>query len=50
MEKLAQAGEGGGTRPHPFTIATIMYKVVVYARGKMQPPISTPPLYVFCGG
>ncbi len=32
MEKLAQAGEGGGgARPPPFTISTITYKVVVYA-------------------
>jgi hypothetical protein len=35
MEKLAQAGEGGGARPPPFTIPvyhdTITYKVVVYA-------------------
>jgi hypothetical protein len=31
MEKLAQAGEGGGARPPPFTIFTITYKVAVYA-------------------
>jgi hypothetical protein len=32
MEKLAQAGKGGGARPPPFTIlSTIMYKDVVYA-------------------
>jgi hypothetical protein len=31
MEKLAQAGEGGGARPPFFTIATITYRVVVYA-------------------
>jgi hypothetical protein len=31
MEKLAQAGEFGGCRPLPFTLSTIMYKVVVYA-------------------
>jgi hypothetical protein len=33
MEKLAQAGEGGGrtARPSPFTIVTITYKVAVYA-------------------
>jgi hypothetical protein len=30
MEKLAQAGEGGGARPPPFTILTITYKVAVY--------------------
>ncbi len=32
MEKSAQAGVGGGcTRPPPFTISTVTYKVVVYA-------------------
>jgi hypothetical protein len=31
MEKLAQAGEGGGARLPPFTIPSITYKVVVYA-------------------
>jgi hypothetical protein len=32
LEKLAQAGEVGGVHAHPpFTIFTIMYKVVVYA-------------------
>jgi hypothetical protein len=31
MEKLAQAGEGGGAHPSPFTISTITYKVEVYA-------------------
>jgi hypothetical protein len=36
MEKLAQAGEGGGVHAHPpprptFTISTITSKVVVYA-------------------
>jgi hypothetical protein len=30
MEKLSQAGEGGGARPPPFTLSTITYKVVVY--------------------
>ncbi len=29
-EKLAQAGEGGGARPPPFTLITIPYKVAVY--------------------
>ncbi len=29
--KSAQAGEGGGARPHPpFTISTFTFKVVVY--------------------
>ncbi len=31
MEKIAQAGEGGGDRPPPLTISTIPYKTVVYA-------------------
>jgi hypothetical protein len=31
MEKLAHAGDGGGTPPPPFTIVTISYKVAVYA-------------------
>jgi hypothetical protein len=31
MEKLAQADEGGGARPPPFTTVTITYKVAVYA-------------------
>jgi hypothetical protein len=31
MEKLAQADEGGGARPPSLTIATITYKVAVYA-------------------
>jgi hypothetical protein len=31
MEKLAQAGMGGGCTPTPLTIATITYKVAVYA-------------------
>ncbi len=30
MEKLTQAGQGGGCRPYPFTISTITSKVVVY--------------------
>jgi hypothetical protein len=31
MEKLAQADEGVGSRPPPFTTVTITYKVAVYA-------------------
>jgi hypothetical protein len=31
MEKLAQAGVGGGTRPPSFPLFTITYKVAVYA-------------------
>jgi hypothetical protein len=34
MEKLAQAGEGGGRRQPLFTIFTITDKVVVYATAK----------------
>ncbi len=30
MEKLAHAGEGGSACSPPFTISTILYKVVVY--------------------
>jgi hypothetical protein len=41
MEKLAQAGEGA--RPPPFTISTIMYKVVVYAPAEMA---DTLPLFL----
>ncbi len=31
MEKLAQAGEGGGNPPTPFQPITIKYNVAVYA-------------------
>jgi hypothetical protein len=31
MEKLEQAGEGGGSGPPPFTLSTIKCKDVVYA-------------------
>jgi hypothetical protein len=31
MEKSAQPGENGGCTPNPFTISTVMYKVVVFA-------------------
>ncbi len=31
IEKLAQAGEGGGARPPPFTLFTIMFEVAKYA-------------------
>ncbi len=34
IEKLAQAGEGGGTRTSCFTISTITYKVVVASAEK----------------
>jgi hypothetical protein len=55
MEKLAQAGEGGGPGVlayTPFIISTIMYKYVVYTpaeRGRYTPSISILPLYVLCG-
>ncbi len=47
MEKIAQAGEGGGARPSSFTKSTITYKVVVYTlhlRGHIHSPhfYSTP--------
>ena len=53
MEKSAQAGGGGGcTRPPPFTISTVTYKVVVYATAERA---DTLPLfllypYVVCLG
>ncbi len=31
MEKLAHAGEGGGSTPTPFQPITITYNVAVYA-------------------
>jgi hypothetical protein len=34
MVKSAQLGEGGGARPSPFTLSTIMSKVVVYGPGE----------------
>jgi hypothetical protein len=48
MEKLTQAREGGGARPPPFTIVTIVtitYKVAVYAPAEWVEFIATlPPL------
>jgi hypothetical protein len=48
MEKLAQAGVGGGVhgtaRPPSFTISTIEYKAVVYAAAERA---DTLPLYLF---
>jgi hypothetical protein len=41
MEKLAQAGEGGGARHPPFTKFTIAYKVEMYA----PESIATLPLF-----
>ncbi len=51
MGKLAQAGEGGGARPPPFTLFSITYKVAVYAPAERA---GTLPLfhlypYVLCG-
>ncbi len=43
MEKSAQAGEGGGTRPPPFTISTITYQVLMYAPAEMA---DTLPLFL----
>ncbi len=45
MEKLAQAGKGGGLHacPSPFTISTITYKVAVYAPAEMA---DTLPLFL----
>ncbi len=53
MEKLAQADEGGGcTRPPPFTISTITYKVVVYSPAERADtlPLSLLYPYVLYGG
>ncbi len=51
MEKLAQAGQGGGCTPTPFHSITITYKVAMYAPAKSA---DTLPLfnlfpYVLCG-
>jgi hypothetical protein len=51
--KLAQAGEGGGARPPPFTTFIITRKVAVYAPcswvGRYTKPVSSLPIYVLCG-
>jgi hypothetical protein len=51
MEYLAQAGVGGGTRPPPFTIFTITYKVAVYASAENADTLHLFHLYpyVHCG-
>ncbi len=36
MEKLAQAGEGGGCTPLPFYSGTITHKIAVSAPGRGQ--------------
>jgi hypothetical protein len=38
--KLAQAGEGGGTRPPPFITFTITSKVEVYAPDEWADPLT----------
>jgi hypothetical protein len=50
IEKLAQAGDGGGCTPTLFHYYTITYKVVVYAPWECRytPFISTLHLYVLC--
>ncbi len=47
MEKLAQAGKGGGSRPHPFTIVTITYKVAVYAPAEWADALTLFHLYQY---
>jgi hypothetical protein len=44
MEKLAQAGEGGGVHAPPFTTSTITYKVMMYAPVERA---DTLPLFLF---
>ncbi len=43
MEKLAQAGEGGGARPTPFTISTVPSRTKLWCtlplRGKIHPQL-----------
>ncbi len=51
MVKSAQpgGGGGGGSRPTPFTLSTIMNKVVVSARWEGRySPISPLQLYIYC--
>jgi hypothetical protein len=51
--KLAQTGKGGGARRPPFTVFTIMYKVVVHSPAERTASYTLPyhPLYpyVLCG-
>jgi hypothetical protein len=49
MEKLAQAGEGQGARPPPFTIFTITNKVAVYAPAERADTLPLFLPYVLCG-
>jgi hypothetical protein len=45
MEKLAQPGEGGECTPAPFTISTITYNVMVYA--KVERVDTLPPFLLY---
>jgi hypothetical protein len=47
MEKSAQPGENGGCTPNPFTISTVMYKVVVYATAARADTLPLFPLYPY---
>jgi hypothetical protein len=48
MEKLAQAGEGGGgERPPPFTTFTITDKVAVYASAEWADTLALFHLYQY---
>jgi hypothetical protein len=49
MEKLSQAGEGGGctARPPPFTISTITYKVAVYSSAERADTLHLFLLYAY---
>jgi hypothetical protein len=47
MEKLAQAGEGGGALPTLFTLFTITYKVAVYASAERADTLTLFHLYPY---
>jgi hypothetical protein len=49
MEKLAQAGEGGGGGAHPphFTIFTITYKVAVCAPAERADTLTLFPFHLY---
>jgi hypothetical protein len=47
MVKSAQLGEGGGARPTPFTLSTIMSKVVVYSPAERADTLSLFLLYPY---
>jgi hypothetical protein len=46
VEKLAQAGQGGGVIVHPFQPITITYKVAVYTPAERAGTLSTLPLFI----